>query len=72
LPAGDTIRQSFQPDSTLGDVIAFVIEQRPMLGGSQLNLVQVCNAAMFEALCTQQLRLINLPNSFTLILNNQV
>jgi len=59
LPAGDIIRQSFQPDSTLGDVIAFVIDQRPMLGGSLLSLVQVPNA---EVLCTQQLRLINLLN----------
>lgn len=42
LPSGETVRQRFQPDSTLGDVLAFVINQRPELGGSQLTLVQVC------------------------------
>ncbi|XP_065897527.1 uncharacterized protein [Dysidea avara] len=40
LPAGDTIRQNFQPDSTLGDVLAFLVDQRPKLAGSQLSLVQ--------------------------------
>jgi len=55
LPAGDTIRQSFQLDSTLSDVLTFVVDKRPMLGGSQLSLVQVCTvyAAMFEIIVTK-------------------